>query len=88
MRRHKAFNSEGELKDYLASMPPAHAYHSAAYYQYPQAPTMLEKKWQGADLIFDLDADHLPGRQRYVVYGNAGEREEGDHPAHRRVPDR
>lgn len=61
MRRHKAFNSEGELKDYLASMPPAHAYHSAAYYQYPQAPTMLEKKWQGADLIFDLDADHLPG---------------------------
>ncbi len=22
---------------------------------------MLEKKWQGADLIFDLDADHLPG---------------------------
>ncbi len=61
MRRHKAFNSEGELKDYLASMPPAHAYHSAAYYQYPQAPTMLEKKWLGADLIFDLDADHLPG---------------------------
>jgi DNA primase small subunit len=61
MRRHKAFNSEGELNDYLASMSPAHAYHSAAYYQYPQAPTMLEKKWQGADLIFDLDADHLPG---------------------------
>jgi DNA primase small subunit len=61
MRRHKAFNSEGELNDYLASMPPAHAYHSAAYYQYPQAPTMLEKKWLGADLIFDLDADHLPG---------------------------
>ena len=21
---------------------------------------MVEKKWQGADLIFDLDADHLP----------------------------
>ena len=21
---------------------------------------MIEKKWQGADLIFDLDADHLP----------------------------
>ena len=61
MRRHKAFNSEGELNDYLASMAPAHAYHSAAYYQYPQAPTMLEKKWLGADLIFDLDADHLPG---------------------------
>lgn len=61
MRRHKAFNSEKELEDYLTGMPPAHAYHSAAYYQYPQAPTMLEKKWLGADLIFDLDADHLPG---------------------------
>jgi DNA primase small subunit len=64
MRRHKAFNSESELNDYLASIPPAHAYHSAAYYQYPQAPTMLEKKWQGADLIFDLDADHLPGVEK------------------------
>ena len=61
MRRHKAFNTEGELADYLRSMPPAHAYHSAAYYKHPQAPTMPEKDWIGADLIFDLDADHLPG---------------------------
>ena len=60
MHRHKAFNSEAELNDYLRNMAPSHAYHSAAYYQYPQAPTMVEKKWQGADLIFDLDADHLP----------------------------
>jgi DNA primase small subunit len=60
MHRHKSFNSLVELNDYLKSMAPQHAYHSAAYYQYPQAPTMLEKKWLGADLIFDLDADHLP----------------------------
>ncbi len=60
MHRHKSFNSEAEMNDYLRSMGPSHAYHSAAYYQYPQAPTMIEKKWQGADLIFDLDADHLP----------------------------
>jgi len=60
MHRHKSFNSVVELNDYLKSMAPQHAYHSAAYYQYPQAPTMLEKKWLGADLIFDLDADHLP----------------------------
>ncbi|BAI61611.1 probable DNA primase small subunit [Methanocella paludicola SANAE] len=60
MHRHKSFNSAAELNDYLKSMAPQHAYHSAAYYQYPQAPTMLEKKWLGADLIFDLDADHLP----------------------------
>ncbi len=60
MHRHKSFNSAVELNDYLRSTGPQHAYHSAAYYQYPQAPTMPEKRWLGADLIFDLDADHLP----------------------------
>jgi DNA primase small subunit len=59
MRRHKSFFSRGELIDYVRSMVPRHVYHSAAYYQRPGAPTMKEKLWQGADLIFDLDADHL-----------------------------
>jgi len=67
MRRHKSFNTEGELRDYLRSMAPAHAYHSAAYYNHPRAPTMQEKDWLGADLIFDLDADHLPGK--FSTYG-------------------
>ncbi len=61
MRRHKAFGSQGELQDYLAGMVPAHAYYSVAYYEYPNAPKMKEKNWLSADLIFDLDADHLPG---------------------------
>ncbi len=60
MRRHKSFSSEGEAIEYLRGMVPAHVYHSAAYYQFPGAGTMKEKKWEGADLIFDLDADHLP----------------------------
>lgn len=60
MVRHKAFGSAGELKDYITNLVPAHIYHSAAYYMYPAAGTMNEKRWQGADLIFDLDADHLP----------------------------
>ncbi len=59
MRRHKAFGSRGELGDYLSGMVPAHAYYSTAYYTYPAARNMKEKGWQGADLIFDLDADHL-----------------------------
>lgn len=54
-------SSAGELVDYVRSMIPRHVYHSAAYYQRPGAPTMKEKIWQGADLIFDLDADHLRG---------------------------
>ncbi len=64
MRRHKAFSSEGEALDYLRGMVPAHAYHSAAYYKFPGAGTMKEKQWEGADLIFDLDADHLPQKAR------------------------
>ncbi|MGP8319913.1 MAG: DNA primase catalytic subunit PriS [Methanosarcinaceae archaeon] len=61
MRRHKSFGSSGELHDYLSGMVPAHAYYSVAYYEYPNAPNMKEKNWLSADLIFDLDADHLPG---------------------------
>lgn len=64
MRRHKAFSSECEALEYLRGMVPAHVYHSAAYYQFPAAGTMKEKNWQGADLIFDLDADHLPQKAR------------------------
>ncbi len=64
MRRHKSFSSEGEALEYLKGMVPAHVYHSAAYYQFPGAGTMKEKKWEGADLIFDLDADHLPQKTR------------------------
>ncbi len=64
MRRHKAFSSEGEALEYLRGMVPAHAYHSAAYYKFPGAGTMKEKQWEGADLIFDLDADHLPQKAR------------------------
>jgi DNA primase small subunit len=68
MRRHKSFLSSGELADYMRSMVPRHLYHSAAYYQRPGAPTMKEKLWQGADLIFDLDADHL--RKAPKSYGD------------------
>lgn len=67
MQRHKAFLSPGEVHDYLAALAPAHAYYSTAYYGRPAAHRMNEKEWQGADLIFDLDADHLPGsRQTYA----------------------
>ncbi len=57
--RHIGFKTKTELKSYLAEHAPAHAYHSSAYYQNPNAQTMIEKKWMGADLVFDLDADHL-----------------------------
>jgi DNA primase small subunit len=59
MRRHIGFCSRQELDEYIRSMIPSHIYYSSAYYQTPGAPTMDAKKWTGADLIFDLDADHL-----------------------------
>jgi len=59
MRRHIGFSGTDELFAYLRAMTPAHAYYSTAYYSDPQAPTMGEKGWLGADLVFDLDADHI-----------------------------
>ncbi|WP_440951165.1 DNA primase catalytic subunit PriS [Methanosphaerula subterraneus] len=59
MRRHLAFGERQELLEYLKTMVPAHVFYSSAYYESPGAPTMAEKGWSGADLIFDLDADHI-----------------------------
>lgn len=59
--RHLGFPTRAALKKYLIEQVPAHAYYSCAYYERPDAPTMAEKNWLGADLIFDLDADHVEG---------------------------
>jgi DNA primase small subunit len=58
--RHTGFSSREAFHDFLVREAPHHAYYSTAYYKTPHAPTMKEKEWLGADLIFDLDADHLP----------------------------
>lgn len=59
--RHTGFSSREAFHQFLAREAPHHAYYSTAYYKTPSAATMKEKEWLGADLIFDLDADHLPG---------------------------
>lgn len=59
MRRHVGFGTRDELVEYLRTMAPAHVFFSTAYYDDPAAPTMAAKGWAGADLIFDLDADHI-----------------------------
>jgi len=60
MQRHVGFRNGGELVKHLVERGPAHAYYSTAYYERPGATLMEDKGWLGADLIFDLDADHLP----------------------------
>ena len=67
MRRHKSFATEKELANYLRENAPAHAYHSAAIYKYPAA-DMANKGWLGADLIFDLDADHIVSETELEQY--------------------
>ena len=59
MRRHESFRSAEELRGFLEQEAPRHVYYSSAYYHSPSAATMSSKEWLGADLIFDLDADHL-----------------------------
>ncbi|MEM1947947.1 MAG: DNA primase small subunit PriS [Candidatus Caldarchaeum sp.] len=58
MVRHLSFRNFDELHKTLVKEAPLHVYRSAAIYQYPEAP-MEEKGWLGAELIFDIDADHL-----------------------------
>ncbi len=59
MIRHRAFNSVDELHSFLASKGPLHVYYSSALYERPDAEDMDGKGWLGADLIFDIDADHI-----------------------------
>ena len=64
MLRHLSFSKKKDFIDFLKERVPAHAYYSSAYYQKPDAPSMQQKNWMGAELIFDLDSDHLPNAER------------------------
>jgi len=57
--RHKSFDTKNELISFLGDSAPRDVYFSCAYYEDPQA-EMERKGWLGADLVFDIDADHIP----------------------------
>lgn len=65
MRRHLAIPTDEAFRAFLREESPRHAYYSTAYYDAPAHPKMDAKGWLGADLIFDLDADHLRGAERW-----------------------
>ncbi len=56
-RRHMAFVDEKDLKLFLEKEGPLYISHSVAYYKKPSATPMEAKGWEGADLVFDLDAE-------------------------------
>lgn len=64
MIRHIGFEKKAQFTNFLKEKNPSHVYYSSAYYQKPNAPTMQEKNWMGAELIFDLDSDHLPNADK------------------------
>ena len=57
--RHFAFRDAQALKSYLVRNTPFYISYSAAYYEFPDGRPMPRKGWMGADLVFDLDSDHL-----------------------------
>jgi len=59
MLRHRSFKTTNELTTFLQNSTPRDAYFSCAYYADPEA-EMEKKGWLGADLVFDIDADHIP----------------------------
>jgi DNA primase small subunit len=60
MVRHKSTLDLGDAAAFLERERPRHVYFSAGFYDNSGASTMEEKGWLGSDLVFDLDADHLP----------------------------
>ncbi|MGC8561863.1 MAG: DNA primase small subunit domain-containing protein [Thermoplasmata archaeon] len=63
MVRHTSFPDMRALVDYVRNNTPMHFYYSSAYYQNPEA-SMDNKRWTGADLVFDIDGDHIEGAEK------------------------
>ncbi len=63
VQRHLEFPRIADFHAFLQKNVPSHCYYSSAYYESPAAEKMEDKNWLGADLIFDLDADHIRGAE-------------------------
>lgn len=59
MVRHRRFAEFKNFRAMLTETVPSDVYHSCAYYENPDV-DMDKKGWLGADLVFDIDADHIP----------------------------
>ena len=59
--RHKSFQDMQGVRNFITERAMHSCFYSTAYWKRPYELKMADKGWQGADLIFDLDGDHLPG---------------------------
>ena len=67
MKRHIRVIDFNDFKHILIDENIKELYHSSAYYLFPDRP-MDQKEWRGADLIFDIDADHIHRVRLKEVY--------------------
>ncbi len=58
-QRHLAFPNLDSFNIFLRQETPFFVSYSAAYYKDPAARPMEAKQWEGADLVFEFDADDL-----------------------------
>jgi len=59
--RHKGFSDMDSVRQFISGRSMHSCFYSTAYWDRPFELKMSDKIWRGADLIFDLDGDHLPG---------------------------
>lgn len=59
MLRHRGVKNTDDLRTLLKTVVPSDVYYSSAHYEKPEE-EMEAKGWLGADLVFDIDADHIP----------------------------
>jgi DNA primase small subunit len=59
MVRHRRFEQIASFRTVIADTVPSDVYHSCAYYDNPDF-DMNKKGWIGSDVVFDIDADHIP----------------------------
>ncbi len=65
--RHMSFSTRQAVERFLQEKAPRHFYYSSARYDQPGIDDMDAKGWRSADIVFDIDADHLPGCDNRVV---------------------
>ena len=58
-QRHLSFPDFQSFNGFLQQQTPFFVSYSAAYYKEPAARPMEAKQWEGADLVFEFDADDL-----------------------------
>jgi DNA primase small subunit len=84
MIRHLSFKNPGELFAELVRQAPSSVFCSNAIYERPTL-QMDEKGWNGADLIFDIDADSIPTsckvRHTWWFCGNCHKGDMGTKPS-------